>query len=51
MCFFRKHVTSAPAEFGGEIHNVSQQAQKLHVFADRARLAPSGYPAGLYSIV
>ena len=40
-CDFREHATSAPAELGGEIHNVSRnraraqvllQARKLHVY-------------------
>ena len=40
-CDFRAHATSAPAELGGEIHNVSHnractqvllQARKLHVY-------------------
>ena len=40
-CEFREHATSAPAELGGEIHNVSRnrartqvllQARKLHVY-------------------
>ena len=40
ICYFREHATSAPAELGGGIHNVSRtrasaqalpQAQKLHV--------------------
>ena len=40
-CDFSEHATSAAAEFGGEIHNVSRkrtqmqvllQAQKLHVY-------------------
>ena len=42
-CYFRKHVTSAHAELGAEIHNVSRnrartkvlpQAQKLHVYGN-----------------
>ena len=46
-CYFRKHATSVPAEFGGETHNVSRdrartqvllQAQKSHVYF----LVPSG---------
>ena len=41
-CDFSKHTTSAPAELGGEIHNVLRnrarmqvllQARKLHVYA------------------
>ena len=41
MCDFREYATSAPAEFGGEIHNISRnraltqvllQAQKLHAY-------------------
>ena len=48
-----EHATSAAAEFGGEIHNVSRnrartqvlpQAQKSHVFTEVARLVPSGLP-------
>ena len=40
-CYFRKHATSAPEEFGGEIHNGSRnrahtqvlpQAQEFHVY-------------------
>ena len=47
-CHFRRHTTSAPAELGGETHDVSRnraraqvlpQAQKLHVYGSGALAA------------
>ena len=49
-CYFRKYTTSAAAELGGKIHNVSGnrartqvllQAQKLHVYGSGTCLVPS----------
>ena len=49
-CYFRDHAASAPAEFGGEIHNFSRNRARTQVilqaqsrtFAGVARLVPSG---------